>query len=265
MNLKLFVVGLLLSPFFTVSSPAQAVVSEVRVLDLNICGAVCRNGETAYTGIYIRTKAQTFGANIITLQEVCSSQHTAIQKALGPYWHGIFKKGTYSSKCQGSSKKHGMSVFTLGKHTDARWWLLPHADPDTNRAWWLLCVKWRGFNICTTHIRAFTVNHPPLPGQLPYLIKREQTYFARAIIQSFADPTVWAGDFNQQPGSVAMQTLYATSGWREADQADNESTVDGSPVKIDYVWGTKFPDYVWGNTIGSAITDHRIYYAILRY
>lgn len=240
-----------------VAAPGHAALhsKEFRILNLNISGSEHLQGQSASIASFIQAWALLDGPNVITLQEVCTNQHTAILgalKALNPAWTGTWKSFGEMPGCY--NQRHGLSVFTLGPHSGL-WWdrLDGNVNADGYRFWGLMRVHYAGVDIFNTHIRDYSkTDHLPR-------------------VHAFVDQSplfLLAGDFNSQPGEPLMVATFYRD-WYEADYDDREYTIGPRNCafsdfdclvrrkKIDYIWTNRLPISIWGDVVHSP-SNHRM-------
>jgi hypothetical protein len=217
-----------------------------RILDLNISGAEVLDGQSGVITAYLKEWAERHRANVITLQEVCGTQHDAILaglRELNPNWQGTWKYFGPMERCP----RHGLSVFTIGSHTGPRTWFLDRKTDKGYRWWGLMRVHYKGVDIFNTHIRCASVD-----AHIPKVVWR--------AVQS--PLFLLAGDFNTRPDQPWAQYLYGLPHWYEIDYDDREPTIgpgkscpkpDGyaGARKIDYVWTNRLPANIWGDAVAS--------------
>jgi endonuclease/exonuclease/phosphatase family metal-dependent hydrolase len=246
-----------------VAAPGRAALhsKQFRILDLNISGSEGLQGVSGPIAAFIRDWATGFQANVITLQEVCTNQHTAILNALqerNPAWTGTWKSFGEMPGCY--NKRHGLSVFTLGPHSDLSWDRLDDKTNSDGYRWWgIMRVRYASVDIFNTHIRDFSkADHIPKVAAFV-----EQS--ARFLL---------AGDFNSTPSSQLMADNFYYR-WYEADYEDNEYTIGRRDCPLDIsCWATQRKiDYVWTNRLPIAISadvvhspsNHRMVTAVIEH
>jgi hypothetical protein len=228
---------------------------QFRQLNLNISGSEGLGGQSEPIASFLQERAALDSANVITLQEVCGTQHNAILAALrqnNPFWNGSWKSFGKKDGC--TNERHGLSIFTLGPHSDLWWrYLDTTTDKDGDRWWGMMRVSYLGVHLYNTHVRsASRTAHVPLV----YAYAQQSPLF------------ILAGDFNSTPDDPLMDDFY--SEWFEADYPDNEYTIgprtcDGiwdliclsKRRKIDYIWTNRRPLSVWGDALHSP-SNHRL-------
>lgn len=240
-----------------VAAPSQAALHSqaFRILDLNISGSEGLQGMSGPISSFIQMWAAAHSANVITLQEVCTNQHTAILNALrelNPAWTGTWKSFGEMPGCY--NQRHGLSVFTLGPHSDL-WW--DRLDNKTNsegfRFWGIMRVHYAGVDIFNTHIRDHS--------------KEDHIPKVHAIVDQ-SPLFLLAGDFNSKPDdSLMADTFYQE--WYEIDYDDREYTIGprycvfpdfacyAKRKKIDYIWTNRLPSNIWGDVVHSP-SNHRM-------
>ncbi len=120
-------------------SPMAPILPEVRILDLNISGVALQNGQDISE--YILYKVGQLDANVVTLQEICSTQASGILAVL-PGWSMFFKKNTTDEGC-GGSQTFGLATFVKGEISDPEWWELPYSNPEFGWSKYLTKIRWR--------------------------------------------------------------------------------------------------------------------------
>jgi endonuclease/exonuclease/phosphatase family metal-dependent hydrolase len=207
----------------------------MRIFDLNMSGAEVLKGQNNPIVNFVRWKTIVNCSNVITLQEVCQSQYEAIHAALGSKWSGSFKSFGPIFGC--TPDTHGLAIFTRGQHEDVHAWKLPPESNSEGQSWWgLMKVHYRGLDIFNTHIRSHN--------------RETQTPLVVEVVK--ASPlAVLAGDFNASPEEPDIVKRYEK--WFEVD-FDREYTYvqkNGEHRKIDYIWVTRKPIYIWGDAQNS--------------
>jgi len=224
------------------------------VADLNADGGSERtDGAIEPLTSYIASVAAS-AVNVITLQEMCANQYTSVQNALGSKWTGTFKRFGQMDGCHG--RKHGLSIFTKGQHSDIEWWHLPHPEPDHDKngqKWWgLLKVSYNGVDVYTTHIRSWD------------RVRKSQTEFVVGKVRRpNVGKAILAGDFNQTPDQTLIACLYED--WVECDNFRQPTIrVENTDKKIDYIWANWKPFQIFGGPIESP-SNHRLVWAVIRW
>jgi endonuclease/exonuclease/phosphatase family metal-dependent hydrolase len=229
------------------------------VLNMNIAGSDPKWGKGA-NGPITAYLADTVGpsVDIITLQEVCSGQHSAIREALGSKWSDTFKNFGQVEGCNGA--KFGLSIFTKGPHSDPTWrylWSSPlgsldktqetHPDTHNTGAWGLLKVRFKGVDVYTVHIRS--------------LHRRKQIPEVRdLLIQPGTGKAIVTGDFNETPDNGRMGPFY--DAWVECD-GFRQPTLGAK--KVDYIWTTWKPFQMFGGPIDTVRSNHKLVWALIRW
>lgn len=241
-----------------VAAPGRAALysKQFRILDLNISGAEHLQGQSATIASFIQTWADRDRANVITLQEVCTNQHTAILNALkelNPAWTGTWKSFGEMPGCY--NRRYGLSVFTLGAHADL-WWdrLDDKVNSDGYRWWGLMRVRYSGADIFNTHIRNYS-REDHIPKVLA-TVEQSSTF-------------ILAGDFNTEPTEPLMADNFYRR-WYEVDWEDREPTIGPLACgdfdldcywrrrKIDYIWTNRLPIAIWGDVVDSPSNHHLV-------
>jgi endonuclease/exonuclease/phosphatase family metal-dependent hydrolase len=213
------------------------------IIDLNMSGSEAMNGQIEPITSYIASMAAK-NVTVITLQEVCANQHTAILNALGSSWVGSFKAFGPMPGCHG--RRHGLSVLTKGQHDKLDWWHLPPKDPYEGKKWWgVMKVRYRGVDIYSTHIRSANSS--------------EQTLRVQSVVEDAGGKAVVAGDFNQVPSSPRIRSLYKV--WFECDPYRQPTW---QKKKYDYIWATWRPFQISGGSLDSP-SNHKLVWAVFRW
>ncbi len=226
---------------------------------MNIAGADkgWARGATEPIASYIVEMAAE-NVDVITLQEVCSGQHSAIRKRLGSKWSDMFKNFGRVHAC--GDAKFGLSIFTKGEYTDP-WWKylkcsplgdLDKTDKETKNdgAWGLLKVRFKGVDVYCVHTR-FAHREKQIPE------------LAELLITLAAGKAIVAGDFNATPDDPLMASFYDK--WFECD-AYKQPTLRTKGTKVDYLWTTWKPFQRFGGPIDlPALSNHRLTWALIRW
>lgn len=215
----------------TTAGPAAA-GGPVRVMQFNICGAVCNHGVIDKAGggndvvDDVRGRITGFRPDIVTLNEVCQGQFNRLKAllAVGPWsMAGAFRAQRTDSRCQGGSG-FGDAVFTAGGVAGQKVLALPNPGGGEHRA--VLCVHTSAGGgpvlACVLH----TVTGNPM--------KARQVAAAAAAVNGEAahGAVILGGDFNTTPGGMGA-LLDPGRGGRFFDVDPQRAATRGS--KIDYV------------------------------
>jgi endonuclease/exonuclease/phosphatase family metal-dependent hydrolase len=251
-----------------VPTPAHAAEAEYRVINANLGG-----GHDAYNGTpaqdtydghgsaedpitHIVSRMNSgFGADVVTLQEVCSEDVARIQAATGYTPSPFFMMqsaqygGQWPNSCEkrrGRAMMKGNVIFSKHPISNAQeHYLLP--DPvaypghqHDGRRVTLGCVDVAfgpGVRTCTSH---FTAGDDPADGQA----RATEAGVAASILNPWEKdmPVTFSGDLNSNPKTYVMDTLHRVnrdgtganrSAWFWG--ADMENVLDGSSCNSS--WG----------------------------
>ncbi|MHB9758180.1 endonuclease/exonuclease/phosphatase family protein [Streptomyces sp. BYX5S] len=214
----------------------------VRIIQYNLCGAAAhctwnagRSGAGTSIDRLVRSAAR-YRPALITVNEICLTQYAQLKRRLARA--GWAMDGTYASSQDnvpacGSSGRFGSAVLSRGDVPDGRqdYRRFRHTGGETytnagrtvpvRRG--LLCAHTKAHGKRVTACTAHTYSRAP--EQLRE-IRDWTSAFPRSV------PVVLGGDLNLPPQAPALSWL--TSGFVEADRADDEPTADGR--KIDYLF-----------------------------
>ncbi|MFF7815202.1 endonuclease/exonuclease/phosphatase family protein [Streptomyces sp. NPDC007945] len=220
---------------------------EVSVLHYNMCGAATgcpwnagRSGRGTSVARIV-TEARSSRPDVITLNEVCATQYTALRERLaaaGAPMDGTFQGGLTNVPACGPSGRFGTAVLSREPIRDGAPEFRPFTDTggetyrNAGRAEpvhrGLLCARTRHgggpLTVCTAHTYA------AVPGQLDEI----RAWTADESRFPPETPLIVAGDLNLPPDAPAVDRLRTR--FLEADRTD-APTADGR--KIDYVFADR--------------------------
>jgi hypothetical protein len=137
---------------FTTGATPAAASATVKVMDFNICGAICNHGRYGVVDD-VRNRVLRFRPAILTLNEVCAGQFWRLQSLLqGSAWKmsGVFRPQRHDSRCPGGG--FGDAVLTAGAVGRREVLPLPNLGPE-HRA--ILCLRTSAGGpvlACTLHL-----------------------------------------------------------------------------------------------------------------
>lgn len=251
--------------------PATAAPTQIRVITHNL------EKKPAALAKVADLKNETFGPELILLQEVCGDMLPAVE-ALG----GVMAfHARRSDKCDGADKRLGEAVVWTGTGAKA-------LDPVTlltkgDQSYGMACldVAFSGERIraCSTHLVAGRTKEATFRGKLTAKIRRVTSPWIEQ-----KRTVIVGGDFNTSPTFDAMDAIYgvgpsAKGSFREiAQTAGTGSTkraghwTSGKKTderdtrrKIDYVFVSKNGSRTSGGSQKTATSpsNHRILYGVL--
>jgi len=253
-------IAALLVPGGMVSVEAEPAVAAtpVRVLDFNICGAICNHGVVDKAGggndvvDDVRNRIVDFKPAIVTLQEVCAGQFNRLTSLLngGPWkMSGVFRPQRHDSRCTGGGG-FGDAVLTTGPV--GRREVLPLPNGSEHRA--VLCLHTSAGGpvlACTLHLVTGR------SGKEGPALKRSQLSAAARGLNARAarGAVIVGGDFNVTPGEMGA-LLNTGRGGRFFDIDPQAAGTHGR--KIDYVLFSRahFANPS-GGPQGSRFSDHK--------
>ncbi|GAA0576744.1 hypothetical protein GCM10010172_71940 [Paractinoplanes ferrugineus] len=247
--------------------PAAAAVSRVmpvRAVTFNICGNVCRGGETAATSANIAYRIYRLRATVALLQEVCYSQFLALQARLAPYgYRATFARQAGGGQCDNDDTKHGtafgVAIVARGSFASRVIYRLPSPYRDASEGRVVLgatvVLPRRTVFVVTTHT---TTRGPNLAAQLAAL-----RHWLTPIAAT--SPVIFGGDLNSTPQDSALNGFYTS--FTEANRTRTRplSTFIPVPRKIDYLFGS--PGFLTPAGVARADTgysDHCMYLGVFR-
>jgi endonuclease/exonuclease/phosphatase family metal-dependent hydrolase len=236
----------------------------VRALTFNICGNVCRHGETAATSANIAYRIYKLRASVIMLQEVCYSQFLAVRARLAPYgYRATFAPQSTGGRCDNDDTEHGkafgIAIVAKGVFESRVVYRLPtpYGAAPEGRVVLGATVRLarRTAFVVTTHT---TASGPNLARQLDVL-RRWLTPIAAT------SPVIFGGDLNSVPEDSALNGFYAAFTEANRDRANPLPTFIPVPRKIDYLFGS--PGFLTPSDVARADTgysDHCMYLGVFR-
>ena len=236
--------------------PAAA-AGPVRVMQSNICGAICNKGVVARAGDHndvvedTRNRIVTFKPAVVLLHEVCHGQFDRLRNLLqGGGWRmdGVFRRQRQDQRCAGD-KGFGDAVLTAGRVGATEVLQLPDRGPE-DRA--ILCLDTDAEGpvlACTLHL--VTGKHGR-QERLNQLAAAARALNGRAAHRA----VIVGGDFNTQPNGMGA-LLDPGKGGRFFDIDPQRAPTRGS--KIDYVLFSRghFSDPS-GDPFRSRFSDHKV-------
>ncbi|GIF20315.1 endonuclease/exonuclease/phosphatase family metal-dependent hydrolase [Actinoplanes tereljensis] len=246
------------------AQPAQAAPPPVRALTFNICGNVCRHGETAATSANIAYRIYHLRASVTMLQEVCYSQFLAVQARLAPLgYRATFAPATTGGHCDNYDKKHGrtfgVAIVARGTFASRVIYRLPtpYGAAPEGRVVLGATVRLTGRTVfvVTTHT---TTSGPNLKKQLNVL----RSWLAPIAATS---PVIFGGDLNSQPQDNALDGFYNAFTEANRSRVSPLPTFIPIPRKIDYLFGS--PGFLTPAGVARAYTgysDHCMYLGVFR-
>jgi endonuclease/exonuclease/phosphatase family metal-dependent hydrolase len=193
------VAGLLLAgTLFTAGAERAAAAAPVKVMQFNICGAICNDGEYGVVE-HVRAKIVNFRPAIVTLNEVCAGQFSRLQSRLdGSGWEmrGVFRPQRHDGRCPGGG--FGDAVLTAGSVGRREVLPIPNHGPE-HRA--VLCLRTsaagRHVLACTLHLVTGKSKQGSREKYLQYAAA------ARALnARAGRGAVIVGGDFNLLPGQM---------------------------------------------------------------
>ena len=217
---------------FATGAPPATAAAPVRVLQFNMCGAICNHGTIDMAGTGndvvedVRARVAAFSPSVVTLNEVCAGQFARLRSLLGgAAWKmtGAFRAQRSDPRCQGGTG-FGDAVFTAGGISGQSVLALPNQPFGERRA--VLCVRTTVGGGPTLACVLHTVTDNPVKG-------RQVAAAARAANTAAASGAViLGGDFNTGPGGMRA-LLDPRLGGRFFDVDPQQASTRGG--KIDYV------------------------------
>jgi endonuclease/exonuclease/phosphatase family metal-dependent hydrolase len=262
------------------ASAVQASGASVRALTFNICGNICRKGETLRTSENLARQIALKQPTVVFLQEVCYSQFLALQsRIVRAGYSATFVAASRGGHCDLYDKKHGegfgIALAVKGTFTGrtVRWLPSPSIVKPERRALLGVTAKIGGRStfVATTHTAP---GGPNLEAQLGAI----SFYLA---VMSQTRPVIVGGDFNSLPDNPGLDNFYSDlvpdghGPFREMDDTDlapglptcrcGEESFDVAGRKIDYVFASRDSfEPVTANTDATGYSDHRLYYGTYR-
>ncbi|MDI6105329.1 hypothetical protein QLQ12_42785 [Actinoplanes sp. NEAU-A12] len=240
----------LLSALAVLLTPTAAHASSktpVNSMAFNLCGVMCNKGAmppAAYTLKQITSRS----IDVTSLQEICYSQYRYIMDRLPKGYSSAFVTTKSLGSCDDHDKRHGknygLAVIVKGakigsKHIK----VLPSGRYSVG-----MYAKVKGKKLF-----ASSVHNAPNPA-----LNEDDLDSLYEWLRAKSGPILSAGDYNSfldQPG-IARFKAYFT----DADHIDNEITFNPyGGRKIDYIFTSPHFTGETGDTLYTAISDHRIY------
>lgn len=236
--------------------PAAAAAT-IRVMQYNICGAICNHGVVARPGPSndvvddVRNRIVGFRPHIVMLHETCAGQFDQLKNLLrssGWPMNGVFRKQRNDGRCKGGLG-FGDAVLTAGHMGATEVLQLPDRGGE-DRA--VLCLNTNAGGpvlACTLHL--VTGKHGQWERQA------QLNAAARALNGRAAGRAVIVGgDFNTTPGGMGA-FLNPANGGQFFDVDPEKAPTRGT--KIDYVlFSRKHHAGPSGGPLGTRFSDHRI-------
>jgi hypothetical protein len=228
----------------------------VRVMQYNICGAICNDGVVAKAGSNndvvedVRNRILASRPHLVMLNEVCVGQFGRIKDLLrGSAWpmNGAFRAQRKDGRCKGG---FGDAVLTAGRVRGTEVVQLPDRGSE-DRA--VLCLNTDAHGAvlaCSLHL--VTGKHNGRRERLEQLAKVARVFNARAGHRA----VIVGGDFNTTPSGMGALTNPARGG-RFFDVDPQKAPTRGT--KIDYVlFDRKHFSNPSGGPVKSKFSDHRL-------
>ncbi|MEU4241738.1 endonuclease/exonuclease/phosphatase family protein [Actinoplanes sp. NPDC026619] len=244
-------------------APAQAAPPPVRAVTFNICGNVCRHGETSDTSANIAYRIYKLGASVAMLQEVCYSQFLALQTRLAPFgYRATFAPADTGGQCDNYDTKHGrafgVALVARGSFASRVIYRLPSPYGEAEGRVVLgatAVLRRRTVFVVTTHT---TTSGPNRDAQLSAL-RRWLTPIAAT------SPVIFGGDLNSMPEDSALDGFYTSFVEANRDRQKVLTTFIPVPRKIDYLFAS--PGFLTPVGVARANTgysDHCMYLGVFR-
>jgi endonuclease/exonuclease/phosphatase family metal-dependent hydrolase len=235
-------------------APPAAAAGTVRVMQFNICGAICNHGVIDKAGSDndvvddVLRRIVDLRPAVVLLNEVCVGQFERMKSRLdgGPWkMSGVFRAQRDDNRCR-SGDGFGDAVLSAGGISDRKVLPLPNPAGGEHRA--VLCARTTAAGdpvlACVLH----TVTGNPMKG-------RQVAAAARAInAEASRGAVILGGDFNTTPSGM-RGLLDPDRGGRFFDVDPQRAATRGD--KIDYVLFSRphFSDPS-GGPQGSRYSDH---------
>jgi hypothetical protein len=239
------------------AAPPAAAAGPVRVMQFNMCGAMCNHGAVDKAGPGndvvedVRGRVAGFHPDVLALNEVCVAQFNRLKAVLGGgAWRmsGAFRAQRDESACKGGAQ-FGDAVFTAGGINGQKVLGVPNpSGGPEHRA--VLCVHTTAAGgpvlACVLH----TVTANPMKA-------RQVAAAAKALNGEAANGAVIVGgDFNTEPGGMRA-LLDSGQGGRFFDVDPQRASTRGG--KIDYaLFGRSHFSNPTGGPQGSRYSDHSV-------
>jgi hypothetical protein len=214
------------------AAPPAAAAGPVRVMQFNMCGAMCNHGAVDKAGAGndvvedVRARVAGFQPAVLTLNEVCVAQFNRLKALLGtgPWkMSGAFRAQRDDWGCKGGAQ-FGDAVFTAGGISGQKVLGVPNpSGGPEHRA--VLCVRTAAGGAPLLACVLHTVTDNPMKA-------RQVAAAARALNGEAANGAVIVGgDFNTDPGGMRA-LLDSGQGGRFFDVDPQRAWTRGG--KIDY-------------------------------
>lgn len=229
--------------------PTAPVERDLRVLQWNIAGAKLHDCRTGQITPAVRDLVRERDIDVVSLNEICSAQFDAIEKALRNLWNKN-AQAKFAAKALGG--KVGNAIFSK-RNLDQVYRQTIGSDGSGDRL--LICGRVAALphlQLCSTH---YSPAADKARAQLGRAHKRIESWWSER-----KDTVVLAGDFNIEPDDRALNAVYSqaanakyngnnSGAYREVDDADPEHCIGygegtgqypnigpcGQGRKIDYV------------------------------
>jgi endonuclease/exonuclease/phosphatase family metal-dependent hydrolase len=257
----LFIVGtaaLVVNPGFVPGARPAAAAEPVRVMQYNVCGAICNGGVVTKPGSDndvvedVRNRIVAARPHIVTLNEVCNGQFARLKNVLqGSHWpmDGVFRKQRNDGRCKDGSG-FGDAVLTAGPVGRTEVLQLPDRGSE-DRA--IICLNTSAHGpvlACSLHL--VTGKNDGRQERLEQLAAAARALNRRAGVRA----VIVGGDFNTVPSGMGA-LLDPRRGGRFFDVDPQKAPTRGS--KIDYVLFSRrhFSDPS-GGPVSSRFSDHEV-------
>jgi endonuclease/exonuclease/phosphatase family metal-dependent hydrolase len=243
--------SLLLAGALFTADPERADASgALRVMQFNICGAICNHGGNGVVE-HVRDKIVGFRPAIVTLNEICAGQFSRLKSMLGGgAWKmsGVFRPQRHDGRCPGGG--FGDAVLTAGSVGRTEVLPIPNLGPE-HRA--VLCLRTSAGGpvlACTLHL---VTGKGKKGSREKYL---QSAAAARALnARAARGAVIVGGDFNLVPGQMGS-LLNTGRGGRFFDIDPQGTGTHGR--KIDYVLFSRAHfSNPSGGPQGSKYSDHK--------
>jgi endonuclease/exonuclease/phosphatase family metal-dependent hydrolase len=236
----------------------------VRLLQLNMCGWVCRASDGAKEA-GVADELADFRADAVSLNEVCRDQVPGIvadADERGWPMHARFLVADPGG-C-GNGVDFGNALLTRAAILDTDVLTFTAQGTNTPERRGLLCadvdLAGRRTRVCSTHLVAG--DEDPTGS-----IKRAQVVAVADRVRAAGTPVVLMGDYNLPPGDRGLAALYSPShpgghgAFDEVDQGVRRcrcgEPTHGRGKKLDYIFVTAADfSVVGGNTVAAGFSDH---------
>lgn len=257
-----------------VATPSvNAAQGAAKLLSLNVCGVVCRDGEVDTTAEYVYRRTRGHNASVVFLQEICYSQYRQIRSLLhGDGYSTLYTSTTKSGTCNNHDDRYGtgfgIALLVKGKTSGREVLPLPVTPGATKRSMLgaTAMIGGRATFVAVVH------NSPSAAEGLNNQLRVLAGYLNRKA----ARPVIVGGDFNatpQHPGMVAFYSRKAggTGKFTELDETRyGAATRSGRPTfrasrKIDYIFASAAHfGSPRANTSRTPMSDHCLYWGFIQ-